>query len=384
MAGNYTKEEQKLAQDKNASIKVYRLVQILKIIDIATSRGVFLANEMYDIGEVYNSISAGIDHYMLLARAEIMKDRLEDVDDTELSDPVKVRSIRKQAEINRQQQQQHQQQQHQQQQQRQRSGQRPETRARPRDSDRQRLEEDQRQQDLADQRQHELELEEQRQRELEEQRQQDLEQRRQWDLEQQRKQELEEQTQQKAQAYNQMRNIIIPNEVEELKSVQTRHSEPKHEKPQYSNILGSIPGQVHQPPMMPEWLIAKSTEELKGQAVPQHPGGGIASVPGLQSIPVDQVRAGKNVVDLNARFDMMSQAYSGSGPGSAPPPPIFNRKPARKIQLDADNTQHPVAGTQHPVAGTQQQQPVARQQPVSRPQRPDEEESEEEDIPTIS
>lgn len=69
----FTKEEQQEAYKKSAEVKVYILVQILKIIDIASARGAFQANELSHIGTIYDSINSGVEKAMIYAKDEIVQ-----------------------------------------------------------------------------------------------------------------------------------------------------------------------------------------------------------------------------------------------------------------------------------------------------------------------
>jgi hypothetical protein len=72
----YTKEEQSEAFKKTASVKIHILVQIMNIIDIASKRGAFNANELSTIGILYDNISSGVDNAMKLSRQESLQKHL--------------------------------------------------------------------------------------------------------------------------------------------------------------------------------------------------------------------------------------------------------------------------------------------------------------------
>ncbi len=73
MADTYTEEEKKVAYEKVAQIKIYQLHLIKEILDIASTRGAFKANEFSHVGSVYDTIKVGIDKAFQYAKEEIAK-----------------------------------------------------------------------------------------------------------------------------------------------------------------------------------------------------------------------------------------------------------------------------------------------------------------------
>jgi len=60
MSKKLTEKEHKEVLNKDAYIKLDTVLQILKCLDIASSRGAFKGNEMSFVGTLYDSLSKGL------------------------------------------------------------------------------------------------------------------------------------------------------------------------------------------------------------------------------------------------------------------------------------------------------------------------------------
>jgi len=67
----YTREEQENAYTKSAEVKVVVLVKMLKLLDIASSNGVFRGKDMSMAGSTYDSILRGVEAAMSKSRREL-------------------------------------------------------------------------------------------------------------------------------------------------------------------------------------------------------------------------------------------------------------------------------------------------------------------------
>jgi len=82
---SYSIEEQNEAFKKTATVKIVIFVQILKMIDIAQSRGAFHPKELTAIGKIYDSLSNAVETAMSSARESLR------INEEEIRRPPKTR-----------------------------------------------------------------------------------------------------------------------------------------------------------------------------------------------------------------------------------------------------------------------------------------------------
>lgn len=78
-----TEDEKQKAFKMKAEITIYSLMQIAEIINLSSTRGAFKANELSQIGTLYDKITSGIDNAFKLIR-EKNKDAIPEEGEEEL------------------------------------------------------------------------------------------------------------------------------------------------------------------------------------------------------------------------------------------------------------------------------------------------------------
>lgn len=66
-----TEEEKKRAFEKVAQVKIYQLIQILDIINLASTRGAFRGNELSHVGAIHDTLNVGIEKAFAIVREEM-------------------------------------------------------------------------------------------------------------------------------------------------------------------------------------------------------------------------------------------------------------------------------------------------------------------------